>query len=166
MHSYIATTQFFSSNWFTVKFFSKTLIWRKICEKIVAAVKLCIAQCGNYGNLLSLFYGKNFVKVTFLLRNHVLDRWFDEFFFNETRVNFCNFYNYNITVWKLCLTLFWQKFRESNVFTKQITKKLIWRNIFSVRLNFSFFHNVNMQCNVEKWKILPHQKKYFVKLTF
>ena len=25
------------------------------------------AQCGNYGNLLSLFFGKNFVKVTILL---------------------------------------------------------------------------------------------------
>ena len=27
---------FFSSKWFTVKFFSKTLIWRKMCEKTVA----------------------------------------------------------------------------------------------------------------------------------
>ena len=37
------------------------------------------------------------------------------------------------TVWKLrkfSLKLFWQKFRESNVFTKEITKELIWRNIF------------------------------------
>ena len=28
------------------------------------------------------------------------------------------------------LSHFWQKFRESNVFTKEITKELIWRNIF------------------------------------
>ena len=27
--------------------------------------------------------------------------------------------------WKFSLTLFWQKFRESNGFTKQITKELI-----------------------------------------
>ena len=36
-------------------------------------------------------------------------------------------------VWKLLgfsPTHFWQKFRESNVFTKEITKELIWRNIF------------------------------------
>ena len=49
---------------------------------------------------------------------------------------------YCYTVWKLqkfTLTYFWQKFRESNVFTKGNTKELIWRNIFSVRVNFSFF---------------------------
>ena len=49
------------------------------------------------------------------------------------------------TVWKLprfSLTHSWQKFRESNVFTKEITKELIWRNIFLVRLNLSFFHTV------------------------
>ena len=34
--------------------------------------------------------------------------------------------------------LFWQKFRESNVFTKE----LISRNIFFVRWNVSFFHTV------------------------
>ena len=28
--------KFFSSNWFTVKFFSKTLIWRNFCERTVA----------------------------------------------------------------------------------------------------------------------------------
>ena len=51
------------------------------------------------------------------------------------------------TVWKLrkfSLTLFWQKFRESNVFTKEITKELISRNFFSVRENFSFFHTVTL----------------------
>ena len=46
------------------------------------------------------------------------------------------------TVWKLqkfSLTLFSQKFRESNGFTKEITKELNWRNFFSVRENFFFF---------------------------
>ena len=49
------------------------------------------------------------------------------------------------TVWKMLqfsLTHFWQKIREINGFTKEITKELIWRNIFLVRLNFSFFHTV------------------------
>ena len=54
------------------------------------------------------------------------------------------------TVWKMLqfsLTHFWQKIREINGFTKEITKELIWRNIFLVRLNFSFFHTV-------LWKLL------------
>ena len=36
-------------------------------------------------------------------------------------------------VWKLLrfsLTHFWQKFRESNDFTKELTNEAIWRNIF------------------------------------
>ena len=36
---------------------------------------------------------------------------------------------------KFALTIFGQKFRESN----GLTKELIWRNIFSVRVNFSTF---------------------------
>ena len=50
---------------------------------------------------------------------------------------------YTCAVWKLrkfTLTHFWQNFRESNGFTNEITKKLIWQIIFSVRVNFSFFH--------------------------
>ena len=63
--------------------------------------------------------------------------------------------SFNHTVWKLwnfSLTLFRQKFRESNGFTKQITIELIWRNIFSVRPNFSFSHSVNQQLKNTKWK--------------
>ena len=40
----------------------------------------CSAQCGNYGNLLSHFFDKNFVKVTFLLKK-ILKSWFDEIFY-------------------------------------------------------------------------------------
>ena len=43
------------------------------------------------------------------------------------------------------LTHFWQKFRESNGFTKQITKELIWRKISLVTLvreNICNFHSV------------------------
>ena len=38
--------------------------------------KVRSAQCGNYGNLLSHFFGKNFVKVTIL----PINSWFDEIF--------------------------------------------------------------------------------------
>ena len=44
-----------------------------------------------------------------------------------------NYHTVQYTVWKLqkfSLTLFLQKFRESNGFTKEITKLLIWRNFF------------------------------------
>ena len=39
------------------------------------------AQCGNYGILLSHFFGKNFVKATFLLKI-LPNSWFDEIFFS------------------------------------------------------------------------------------
>ena len=51
------------------------------------------------------------------------------------------------TVWKIqkfTLPLFWQKFRESIIITTEIIKWLIWRNLFSSRVNFSFFHTVVM----------------------
>ena len=87
-------------------------------------------QCGNS---LSHFFRKNCYIVD--LTNFFSVR--DNFSFFHTAVK--------RTVWKswnFSLTLFQQKFRESNGFTKQITKELIWRNIFSVRPNFSFFHTV------------------------
>ena len=40
------------------------------------------------------------------------------------------------------------KVRESNVFTKEITKEMIWRNIFSVRVNFWNYHTA--QCDKMK----------------
>ena len=39
--------------------------------------------CGNYGNILSHIFGKNFVKVTALLKE-LLKSWFDEIFFGES----------------------------------------------------------------------------------
>ena len=39
---------------------------------------------------------------------------------------------------------FWQKFREINGFTKEVTKELISRNILLVRENFAFFHTVTL----------------------
>ena len=56
---------------------------REICnfvftENFVQSVS--ITQCGNYEILLSRFFDKNFVKVTFLLKK-VLNSWFDEIFY-------------------------------------------------------------------------------------
>ena len=43
---------------------------------------------------------------------------------------------------------FWQKFRESNGFTKSNAKELIWRKTFLMGVNFSFFHTV---VEVQTW---------------
>ena len=40
--------------------------------------------------------------------------------------------------------IFEKKFRESTVFTKEVTKELISRNIFSAGENFAFFHTVTV----------------------
>ena len=57
-------TNYFPSNQFIVKFFSKRFIWRNFCDKIVAA-KFRNFQCetvpsGNYGYLLSFFCWQKF----------------------------------------------------------------------------------------------------------
>ena len=72
------------------------------------------AQCGNYGNLLSRFFGKNFVKATYLL-NKSLKSWFDGKFL--VRVNFWFFHIL------LCL-IFEKLFHEKNVsfFANQTSK--------------------------------------------
>ena len=75
---------------------------------------------------MHLILRKNFVKSTKLL--YCARRWFHEIFQVRNHRN--------------SLTHFWQKFREVNSFTKEVTKELISRNIFLVRENFSFFHTV------------------------
>ena len=72
---------------------------------------------------------------------------------------------------KFTLTLFWQKFRQSNVFTKESTKKVIWRNIFSVRINFSFFHTVVCKRGLKlyfyrKSNIFPWKSTFLLKRCF
>ena len=117
------------------------------CQKIGALPKIqyffaiiIYIQCGNCCDLVSHIFGKNFVKLTVLLRK-LQKSWFNEIFFGETK--FFVFSTLCVTVWKLqkfSLTPFWQKFRESNCFTKEITKELISRKkwfdeFFQVRMN-------------------------------
>ena len=78
-------------------------------------------------------------------------------FFVKKAHTIVNFRNFQTVLWfttqfgncgnlLLFVTLshiFWQKFRESNVLTKEITEELIWR-FFLVRLDFSLFP----QCSV------------------
>ena len=83
---------------------SLTWSWKKV-KKFVKSNLLCITQCGNYANLLSHIFGKSFVKITVLLKK-LLNSCFDEILF-LVRENF-SFFHF----------IFWQKFHESNVFTK------------------------------------------------
>ena len=45
---------------------------------------------------------------------------------------------------KFTITLFNRYFVNSTSLTKEVTKELISRNIFSVRVKFSFFHTVHI----------------------
>ena len=66
------------------------------------------------------------------------------------------FRNIQATVWKFqkfTLTLFWQKFRECNDFTKEVSKELILRNIFQVREIFPFFHTVRAVWKIQKFSL-------------
>ena len=67
----------------------------------------------------------------------------------------------------LLITLFWQKFRENNVFTEEATKELVSRNIFLVRENFSFFHTVLISLFVwQKFCEINCRKKWNVKISW
>ena len=71
------------------------------------------------------------------------------FYEKSVAVKFRNFHSAQCgNSGKFTLTHFWQIFRKSIVFTKEVSKELISRISFPVRENFSFFHSV--QC------VLPH----------
>ena len=48
--------------------------------------RVAYTQCGNFGNSLSHFFDKNFVKATVLL-NKLLKSWFHETFFQWERIS-------------------------------------------------------------------------------
>ena len=71
-----------------------------------------------------------------------------------------NMYRYVWKLQKFSLTLCSQKFRESNCFTKEITKYLIWRNYFSLREFLVFPHCALHSHTVEFTKFLYHLKLF------
>ena len=76
----------------------------------------------KYGILLSQYCDKNFVKATVLLHTQKNADVAKELISRKK--------NISSALWKLrkfTITLLWQKFCESNDFTKEITKELIWR---------------------------------------
>ena len=94
----------------------------KCSIRILNAFRLRCRRVTVWKNEKFTLTEKNFVKSTYLV-NPLLSR------------NVCknsNFRNIHTLLYSLTLTLFWQKFRESNMVTKEITKLLIWRNIFLI----------------------------------
>ena len=65
-------------------------------------------------------------------------------------------------IWKFSFTLFWQKFRESHGFTKE----LISRNIFSVRANFLFSHTVHSTAQKNYVENIVSPENYSVKSIY
>ena len=97
--------KFFPSNQFIVKFFSKTLICRNICQKTVA-VKL-----RNFNSVNGTVWKnekKNTLTETKISSNQLFSNFFSKtvtftnFFLKkcEMRVNLCNFLNVNGVIWR------------------------------------------------------------------
>ena len=109
-------------------------------------------QCGNYRNLLSHFFGKNFVKPSLLLKKLLKSS-----FYNTTAC----------TVWKNeKFSLTEKRFRETSYLVIPLVKTLLSRNFCQkrVRADFCNFHIMNCKC-VEIAEILSRTffRKNFVK---
>ena len=90
------------------------------------------SQCGNYRNLVSYSFGKNFVKATFLL-NKLLKSCFDEIFFS-VRPIFLFFHNVGLS-----LTLYSVEKREILSHLRNISSNQLFSNLFSKTVTFMKF---------------------------
>ena len=102
---------------------SKTTIWQiRALTKNWNFQKIKLQSRSNRQN--GNFWGK---KCSNLISRNVLET-------DNSNFTLCHDHEkHPVPVWKFrtfTLTHFWQKFRESNVFTIEIAKELIWRNIF------------------------------------
>ena len=104
--------------------------WEKVME----------TQCGNYRNLLSHIFGKNFVTITHLL-NKLLNSWFDEIFFRWAR-----FFRFSILLraqcgnYKNCLShIFGKNFVKPTHLLKKLLNNWFDEILFSwMRVIFYF----------------------------
>ena len=88
-------------------------------------------QCGKLRKFtLILSFGKNFVKLRFLLKKF-LDSWFDEFFFQRNLIS---------VIFSIVLNLCRENFVKSIKFARQPYPKLIWRKKLRGNINFVFSH--------------------------
>ena len=131
--------------WLTVLFEMLKKLWTWNCKNVFWISR----EIKNY-NLQS---GKKIVTQTvkkyFLeFNSHYIywrNRWFHGNFVKKP-VTVCKLRNFHTVdmlyiVWKIQkfpLTRLWLNFSESNGFTIEVTKEVIWRNISLLRVNFSF----------------------------
>ena len=102
----------------------KTLFSRNFCQKSVRLnFRNFHTVCVEKREILS--HWKKFRQINYLVISLLKPLFSRNFCEKCVRENFCNFHSVGPTLWKLrkfTLTKFWQKFRESNGFTKEITK--------------------------------------------
>ena len=82
----------------------------------------------------------------FLLQAYNFPKWLFDFPRIITKLISSNdlLLPHSVEILEIYSDIFWQKFRESNVICKEISKESISQNISSVRVNFSILHTV---CN-------------------
>ena len=85
-------------------------------------------RCGNYGNILSHYFDKNFVKATFLLKQ-LLKSWFHKTFFRE------------FLVFPHCDTLAWN-WRPPTQFMDLLTKSSLKFAMITLRFLFAIGSDV------------------------
>ena len=120
-----------------------------------------MSQCSaEIAGILSHTLWQKFRESNFFLKK-LLKSWFHEIF---SLIDWERIYSsstllvHSVEITEIYSHTFLAKISWTQCFTKEVTKELIWQNIFLVRVNFSFFHTV--YCSVEKWKIYSYQN-YF-----
>ena len=137
--------------WVAEKFWNfHTTVW-KLREHTVEISEFYCSTC-----TLPRYFRKNSVKLTIYWRTLPCINLTEKNL--HGRVNFSFFHT---TVGNSLSRIFGKNFLKVTVSKKLLNKYLIWRNIFSVRVNFRNFHSA--QCGKTRNSLSP--KKYFVKST-
>ena len=116
---------FFSSNQF-----SKKLIWRNFCEKTVAI------KFWDFQNVHTVEKQKNFSHRKNISSNHLFSNFFSKyvgftkFFPKYSESKFQKVPHCAVEITEIYSHTFLTKIRESNLFTKEVTKELISRKKF------------------------------------
>ena len=141
LQNFCITWKLFREINFIVKLFNKEVTFTKIFQKTVIQkfCKLHTVLCVLKTEIYSHFFGKNFVKATFLLKT-LLNSWFDEIFFSLARVKFSFFHTFCEMHREIHCHA---KFSSNQFAVKFFSKTLIWRKICkkkTVAVKFSNFH--------------------------
>ena len=148
--------------WKNEKFTLTEKIFREIDSLVTSFVNMLLSR--NFCSKTVRVNSRNFQTVIYRAsgRSGFQLNLSDVFFSNFFRQNCHHKWLHQHTVWKrqkFTLTLIQQNFRESNALTKVVTIELLSRNIFSVRVNFSFFHTVQYSISPNFYTV-SHKKLF------